>query len=100
VGAYEYLALPYRWVEEEPTENNWKVYPNPLTANQMLTIVLNQALQAESQAFLIDMTGKTILKQSFERGRKTFQLNLQSMPLGTYLLQIAGVGMKKVVINK
>lgn len=100
VGAYEYLALPYRWVEEEILENNWKVYPNPLTANQMLTIVLNQALQAESQAFLIDMTGKTILKQSFERGRKTFQLNLQSMPLGTYLLQIAGVGMKKVVINK
>lgn len=99
VGAYEYLVLPYRWVEAEDSENNWKVYPNPLASNQSLTLALDQTLENESQAYLFDVTGKAIRTLTLERGVKTFQLDLQSVPPGAYFLQVAGLGIKKLFIN-
>lgn len=98
VGAYEHLVLPYRSVEDEVFGFSFSIAPNPIAGNQVLTVLTNQPLRRKTTAFLFDAVGNLVQKVQLPRGSNTFQLPLQALPPGVYLLKIDEFGMGKVVL--
>lgn len=70
--------------------NLFKVYPNPMSENNLLTIQLNEATNKykDLKILLYDLTGKQIYAESFEK----INSNAVQLPIkvksGTYLLEL------------
>lgn len=70
---------------ENFTQNQFKVYPNP--ANNVITIQNNENLKIDNLA-IFDISGKKIL----EENQNTTSINIQSLQLGMYFLEISADG--------
>lgn len=70
---------------EDPVE--WKVYPNPLTADE-LSIHFGTGLASSFE--LIDMTGKTLLRSDLSRidAKSPYRVQIQGVKPGIYLIQM------------
>ena len=67
--------------------NNLKVYPNPITANNYMTIV-NETDKKIKKISLINFLGKTVFDQNVNIDSKKNRLNINKLPHGIYLLRI------------
>jgi hypothetical protein len=67
--------------EAEP----WLVYPNPAHESARL-----QGLPSGAQVWLLDTQGRVIRRFKPENGHGLRQINLQNIPVGTYLLKVEG----------
>ena len=67
--------------------NNLKVYPNPITANNYMTIV-NETDKKIKKISLINFLGKTVFDQNVNMDSKKNRLNINKLPHGIYLLRI------------
>ncbi|MFL2999616.1 MAG: T9SS type A sorting domain-containing protein [Cytophagales bacterium] len=67
--------------------NNLKVYPNPVTANNYMTIV-NETDKKIKKISLINFLGKTVFDQNVNIDSKKNRLNINKLPHGIYLLRI------------
>ncbi len=66
-------------------ENGINAFPNP--ASSEITVTLKRAVPAGTEAQVYDSTGKLVLKQSLERGKR-FGMNVANLAAGTYTLRI------------
>ena len=67
--------------------NNLKVYPNPITANNYMTIV-NETDKKIKKISLMNFLGKTVFVQNVNIDSKKNRLNINKLPHGIYLLRI------------
>lgn len=67
--------------------NYLKVYPNPITANNYMTIV-NETDKKIKKISLINFLGKTVFDQNVNIDSKKNRLNINKLPHGIYLLRI------------
>ena len=67
--------------------NNLKVYPNPITANNYMTIV-NETDKKIKKISLINFLGKIVFDQNVNIDSKKNRLNINKLPHGIYLLRI------------
>ena len=67
--------------------NNLKVYPNPITANNYMTIV-NETDKKIKKISIINFLGKTVFDQNVNIDSKKNRLNINKLPHGIYLLRI------------
>lgn len=74
--------------EDFTATNNFKLYPNPVKSEQ--TVFFSEAISGG----LYDMTGRQLTTFSNQH-----QLQLPSLPAGTYILQVANGASKKIVIQ-
>jgi subtilisin family serine protease len=72
---------------QDEGEIEWKVYPNPLVADQ-ISIHFGTGLQSTFE--LIDMTGKTLIHSDLSRGnpKSPYQIQLDGVRPGLYLIQM------------
>ena len=80
--------------------NDIKVYPNPITEGK-LNIVLPK-LEQSGQLELYTIRGGMILQQSFAEKAEELQLDVESIPVGTYILKVTQgdqIMSKLLVIN-
>jgi len=83
-------------------KNNFTVAPNP--ASDIITITFEESLQADYQLNIIDQLGRTIYFESHiaDNNHKVHQLDVRTLPMGVYFVQIDIQGEKwlqKVVIG-
>ncbi len=95
VGAYEYLTVPYRTVEDEHLGLGFSVAPNPIASDQVWTIQTSRPLEYETTVFLFDVAGKLVLKQDLLRG--SMELQVPAPAPGIYFLYIQGIGKGKYI---
>ena len=67
--------------------NNLKVYPNPITSNNYMSIV-NETDKKIKKISLINFLGKTVFDQNVNIDSKKNRLNINKLPHGIYLLRI------------
>lgn len=77
-----------------------EVYPNP--TNGLLNISLNSVSSQTTNVRIIDLIGKTIIQQTFEKtaGQKDISVDLSNEPNGIYTVEVlneTGTTVKKVV---
>ena len=70
---------------DEPQLNVLNIYPNPVQKN--LTIILDQNNSLE-QLQIFDILGKQVLSQNVTAGRASYQLNLEELEQGMYILKM------------
>ncbi len=99
IGAYEHMTTPYRFVEDAARGANLSISPNPVSGNQVLRIEFSQALDRANKALLLNASGKIMQTAPLARGAKNCQMQLESLEAGVYILQIAGIGVEKVVVE-
>ena len=79
-------------VENKTNIEIQKVFPNPVSAGQMLTISLSGAHFPETNVELLDITGKNVLKEAFlynPEQKNAFQLHIPSeLKPGVYCLRL------------
>lgn len=61
------------------------LFPNPTSGD--VTIRFKEALEAETQVSVMDLTGRTILQTIAEKGQSNLNLSLDSYPAGIYLVR-------------
>lgn len=87
-GSVTYIANVEMW--------NLQVFPNPAT--DLLRITTN--LNSETQVFLIDMAGRSIIKHNMFNGQ--VNLDISTLPSGLYVLRLnnaAGTTVQKVQVH-
>jgi subtilisin family serine protease len=74
-------------VEENKEEHLWKVFPNPLVADQ-LQIRFGTALSSEFS--LLDLNGRTLINAELIRSspKEPYQIRLEGLKQGLYVIQI------------
>lgn len=81
---------------------DYGIYPNPAT--DVVTIDLSKDLNLATTVSLVDLTGKIILEQAFERAPQSLNIDLTAYSAGQYFIKIKTQGkrevMKKVAITK
>jgi len=75
---------------KESQITNINVYPNPVTAESKVSVMLDKASTVTVRVF--DMTGKLYSEQTITNtfvGENSFNLNAANLPKGTYLVNVA-----------
>ena len=72
--------------ENNFSENNFNVYPNP-THNQL--IITNDQLQI-TDILITDITGKQVKTIKANGQSKNYTINVEDLPTGLYLLKVTG----------
>ncbi|MEO7306060.1 MAG: endonuclease [Ferruginibacter sp.] len=67
--------------------SNALIYPNP--AKEKLTVKLQQALTANSQLVISDLSGRTVSRQQVAAGQKIIALELSRFAAGRYFIRIS-----------
>ena len=78
----------------EPTYDGVEVFPNP--TEQSITITLEKVIKGNTNLELIDIQGRSLLQREIIEEKTN--VNLQSLPAGTYLLRV--LQGEKVLIRK
>ncbi|MEO0899005.1 MAG: PKD domain-containing protein [Bacteroidota bacterium] len=84
---------------EERAPVNIQLYPNPVSEN--LYVVIPQEVNSVLSCQITDLRGKVIHQQKMRRGR-TYQVAVDTWPLGFYLIRLQGEGVnvtKKFLIE-
>ena len=89
-------------IPQHPNDKNILVAPNPTRGNIFITLKNNAQ---DYELFVINATGRTVMKRVINSGQKQhqFSLNLSELPTGIYYLRFVnknGVVIKKVLVNK
>jgi len=98
VGAYEFLILPYRWVEDEFEGSGLSVFPNPVSSAGILTLETKAARGPETAAFLFDALGTLVRKGICPPGQSTLKIPLEDLPPGMYYLWLQGMKRAKAIV--
>lgn len=69
-----------------------RIYPNP--ANQILNLIVNTKSSENLRAHIVDVTGK-IIKSIDQKLESTQQVDISSIPNGTYFLKIEGADQRQ-----
>ncbi|MCF6171781.1 MAG: SBBP repeat-containing protein [Bacteroidales bacterium] len=86
---FEYEVLPTGIAFME--QNDFLVYPQP--ASNFITVSFGDDLQnMDLQLQLYDITGKLVLSESKERGKKKYTINAEALPAGVYYLGVVSDG--------
>jgi len=64
-----------------------KIYPNPLLSNQVLHFDLNNNLLDNVQISLWNTIGQKIYQKNLKADRSIYEINLQNIPSGIYILK-------------
>ena len=67
--------------------SNALVYPNP--AKEKLVLKLPQALTANSQLVIADLSGRIIMQQQVTGGQRNIDLTVRQLPAGRYFIKIS-----------
>lgn len=100
IGAYEYAGPSVgRLAAEENPEENFEIYPNPITSGELRVpvVAFSPEAAAEAQVRLTDMMGKTVARQKGLGGT----VNVSKLPTGAYVLSVDANGKlyrKKVLV--
>ncbi len=97
LGAYEFLTVPYRMVEDEIANNLISIFPNPVAVKDVLNIQVEVPLGAVTTAFLFNALGEMVEKIALPKGQQVFQMPLANLQSGNYFLYIEGFGQGKWV---
>lgn len=73
-------------------------FPNPVRNGEGLNIEISQPTSEERMAFLFDLSGKEIKRQLLSGDQDVFEMPLAGLPAGVYLLQLGGMGERKVFV--
>jgi bacillolysin len=78
--------------------NSFAVYPNPV--KNKLTVYINAENSSRTELSMIDITGRTLLKQPMQinKGMNTISVNIPTLPSGTYIVKIHGLQSTKVQV--
>lgn len=78
--------------------HGFAVYPNP--ARDKLTVYVNAENSSRTELSLVDVTGRTIVKQSvqIQKGVNIIPVNIPGVTAGTYIIKMAGLKSVKVQI--
>ena len=74
--------------------------PNP--ASGLVSVELGSPLSVDSKARILDVDGRLLQEQAFEKGGSTLKMDIQGLAQGVYLVQVEGGGMrvqKRLVVN-
>ncbi len=71
-----------------------KIFPNPVKNNKV-TLEMNTEKIAEIR--LVNIVGKEVLKKNFESGINEYQMQLDDIPKGIYLVQVKTTENKSIV---
>jgi len=92
------VAIKYDSVLKLFTSNNLQIYPNPIKSASAIRFPFNQS--KHYQMFLIDLTGKIVLKRNLNSGE--FVLKRQNLKDGIYILRISSESesiQKKIIVG-
>ena len=78
--------------------NSFAVYPNPV--KNKLTVYINSENSNRTELLMIDITGRTLLKQPVQinKGMNTISVNVPALPSGTYIVRVPGLQSTKVQV--
>ena len=78
--------------------NSFAVYPNPV--KNKLTVYVNAENSSRTELSMIDITGRTLLKQPVQinKGMNTISVNIPTLPSGTYIVKVHGLQSAKVQV--
>ena len=78
--------------------NSFAVYPNPV--KNKLTVYVNAENSSRTELSMIDITGRTLLKQPVQinKGVNTISVNIPTLPPGTYIVKVHGLQSAKVQV--
>ncbi len=78
--------------------NSFAVYPNPV--KNKLTVYVNAENSSRTELSMIDITGRTLLRQpvQVQKGANTISVNIPGLPAGTYIVKMNGLKSTKVQV--
>ncbi len=78
--------------------NSFAVYPNPV--KNKLTVYINAENSSRTELSMVDITGRTLLKQPLQinKGMNTISVNIPTLPSGTYIVKVHGLQSTKVQV--
>lgn len=98
VGAYEFLTVPYRWVEDAFSDAGMTASPNPIASGAVLTVHTKRLPVLNAEVLLHNSFGVLVQKQRFEPGKSSLEMEVQKIPVGTYFLYVTGYGPAKAIV--
>ncbi len=79
--------------------NNWQVFPNPVNTERFTISGLNTNDKLKSVK-IYDLKGKTIFQNNLEVVNNKISVNIfTKLPTGIYLIEIEGLGTKKIAVD-
>lgn len=80
--------------QEQLEKLNLKVFPNPVKDKK---ITLKMSEDQMSEIRLVNIVGKEVLKKNFEFGVTSYEMQLNDVPKGIYLVQVKTTANKAIV---
>ena len=78
----------------EQTSVDLRIFPNPVI-NQKVSLEMNSDAIAEIR--LVNIVGKEVMKKNFKLGVNQYQMKLEDVPKGIYLIQVKTTDNKAIV---
>ena len=99
-----YLYNPISIVENELNSNTVKIFPNPASAMQPITVHLDEEIQGNVQIDVYSMAGQQVYHDAFYKASNNYQhvLTLSASTRGVYLVRITNgerTGTQKLIIQ-
>lgn len=70
---------------------SFSIAPNPVIGNR-LQLSFEELLREECQAYIMDLSGKIIVRSIIPKGTYSFEFNLEESPSGVNMIEIQGFG--------
>lgn len=98
MGAYEVQGST-TGIDDFLADTDWKVFPNPVAEN---IIVTWSKPSIYTELHVIDANGKLVSSSQMNKGEASIELNVSSLPAGSYFIHLmidGGQDVKKVVVQ-
>ena len=82
-------------VKDNILDEGMNVYPNPVS--DVVTLVFAEELSADMLLNITDKSGRKVYTGAIQRGKKEYQIDLQALTPGVYLMNLNGKDLKKVL---
>ena len=98
-GKFEYSNVVYIKLDCAKTQDDVKVFPNPVFPSQPLNVEFLSKKETE-QIILIDMMGRIVKRMTIETevGKNKLNFDISDLAIGAYQLQIVGSNISKMII--
>ena len=80
---------------EENVSSDFTLFPNPVKNN--LNVLLTEKAKNASEIIVYNMFGQAVITKPLKRGEILINMDLSSLPAGTYLVKFTGTEGKKIV---
>ena len=71
-------------IDNETQNNSFRIFPNPVNNVLSIETTSNQHYEVK----ILDITGKLIISDQFNGGLETTNINISTLPKGSYIIQI------------